>query len=222
MIFTLVLILALVPTFATRTIVFGGPLRLGAYGALPWDWSAPHRWEVLFSSDHGLLSWTPVLGLAIAGLLLARGRARKIAAYCGAAAAAFYYLISSYPYWDGMSSFGNRFFISLTPVFVLGLSLFFERLGLLFSLRKATIPVAALVAVFAAWNAGFIFQWGTQMIPSRGAISWQQMARNQFAAVPARIASDVERYLFRRDSIMQRIEVKDLERRQSEVPDREP
>ena len=48
------------------------------------------------------------------------------------------------------------------------------------------------------------------------------MARNQFAAVPARITSDVQRYLFRRDSIMQRIEVKDLERRQSEVPDREP
>jgi hypothetical protein len=60
------------------------------------------------------------------------------------------------------------------------------------------------------------------MIPSRGAISWKQMAHNQFVVVPARLTDDLQHYVFRRESIMQRIEVQDLERRRSDIPDREP
>jgi hypothetical protein len=79
------------------------------------------------------------------------------------------------------------------------------------------------LALLSLWNAGFIFQWGTQMIPARGPISWKQMAHNQFAVVPARITNDLEHYLLRRDAVMQRIEVQDLERRrQPELPDTEP
>jgi len=222
-VFTVALILAVVPTLVTRAIVFGGPFRLGAYGELPWDWSAPYAWEVLFSSNHGLLSWTPLIALAVLGLLWAVGRAREIAAYCGAAAVGFYYVISSYPYWDGMSSFGNRFFISLTPVFILGLGLLFERAARLFSPRSGFAVLAGLVGLFALWNAGFIFQWGTQMIPARGAISWRQMAHNQFAVVPARVAGELEHYILRRDSLMQRIESQDLElRRQQRLQTVEP
>ena len=215
-VFTLVLILAVVPTLVTRAIVFGGPFRFGAYGTLPWDWSAPHRWEVLFSSNHGLLSWTPLIALAILGLLCAHDRAREISAYCGAAFLGFYYVISSYPYWDGMSSFGNRFFISLTPVFILGLGLLFQRAGRLFSPRSGTIALAGLVGILALWNGGFIFQWGTQIIPARGPISWKQMAHNQFFVVPGRIAGDLGHYILRRDSLMERIEDRDLDRRRQQ------
>ena len=52
------------------------------------------------------------------------------AAYLGVGAAAFYYLIACYPYWHGLSSFGNRFFISLTTIFIFGLALLFERAAL--------------------------------------------------------------------------------------------
>jgi hypothetical protein len=222
-IFALILILAVVPTLVTRAIVFGGPFRFGAYGSLPWDWSAPHWREVLFSSNHGLLSWTPLIALAIVGLLWANDQAREITALCGAAALGFYYVISSYPYWDGTSSFGNRFFISLTPVFILGLSLLFQRVGRLFPPRSGFIALAGLVGLLALWNGGFIFQWGTQMIPARGPISWKQMAHNQIAVVPARIANELEHYILRRDSMMQRIEVQDLERRRQQgLPVSEP
>jgi hypothetical protein len=61
------------------------------------------------------------------------------------------------------------------------------------------------------------------MIPARGPISWQQMAHNQFAVVPARIAGELEHYILRRDSMMQRIESQDLElRRQPGPPVSEP
>jgi hypothetical protein len=135
---------------------------------------------------------------------------------------AFYYVISSYPYWEGTSSFSNRFFVSLTPIFIVGLGQFFQTLSRVFSRRNGTIVAGCLVALTALWNAGFIFQWGTQMIPSRGAISWKQMVHNQFVVVPRRLASDLEHYLFRREAILQRIELQDLERRQSEVQDRMP
>ncbi len=215
-VFTLVLILAVVPTLVTRAIVFGGPFRFGAYGALPWDWSAPHWREVLFSSNHGLLSWTPLIALAIVGLLWAGEQAREITAYCGAAALGFYYVISSYPYWDGASSFGNRFFISLTPVFILGLGLLFQRVGRLCTPRNGIVAQAGLVGLLAVWNGGFIFQWGTQMIPARGPISWSQMGHNQITVVPARIVSELEHYVLRRDSMMERIEDEDLERRRQQ------
>ena len=41
----------------------------------------------------------------------------------------FYAVISFYPDWDGLSSFGNRFFVSLTAVFILGLTAVFGALA---------------------------------------------------------------------------------------------
>src|SRR5207249_8229861 len=66
--FTVTMAVAFLPTLITRAIIFGGLFRFGSYTALPWDWSAPNWRLVLFSSEHGLLSWTPILALAILGL----------------------------------------------------------------------------------------------------------------------------------------------------------
>ena len=33
---------------------------------------------------------------------------------------AFYFVVCFHPNWDGISSFGSRFFVSLTPIFILG------------------------------------------------------------------------------------------------------
>src|SRR6267143_143575 len=125
--FLVAVVLAFLPTLVTRSIIFGGLFRFGSYTALPWDWTAPNWRVVLFSSEHGLLTWTPILALAILGLFFAPPRAKSITRYLAVAAAAFYYVISSYPYWHGMASFGNRFVISLTPVFVFGLALWLRR-----------------------------------------------------------------------------------------------
>jgi len=125
--FLFAVILMFLPTLITRAIIFGGFFRFGSYTVLPWDWSAPNWRVVLFSSEHGLLSWTPVLVLALAGFFFAPRPARVITAYLAVGALAFYYLISSYPYWHGIASFWNRFFISLTPVFIFGLALLLQR-----------------------------------------------------------------------------------------------
>ena len=214
---------ALLPTLVTRMAVFGGPFESGYPPMGEWHWTAPVWRAVLFSANHGLLSWTPVLALAIAGLLAFWKKDVLFGAGLLLSVLIFTYFISSYPDWDGLSSFGNRFFISLTPVFVIGLAAGLERFASWWRRPGTGVAFASVaLALLTVWNAGFIFQWGTQMIPSRGAISWKQMAHNQFAAVPSRISSDLQHYLFRRDAILPRIEVDDLQRRQSEVPNREP
>ena len=130
--FAVSLVVAILPTFITRWIVYGGLFKFGAYTELGWIWSAPHWWQLLFSSDHGALSWTPILLLALIGLFMAPGNARTIAVYLGVGAAAFYYVIACYPYWDGMASFGNRFLISSDGCFCFWAGAAVRMLGRLF------------------------------------------------------------------------------------------
>jgi hypothetical protein len=213
--FSVAIVLAFLPTLVTRSIIFGGFFRFGSYTVLPWDWSAPNWRLVLFSSEHGLLSWTPILAIAILGLLFPPRPARALTAYLALGAAAFYYTISSYPYWHGMASFGNRFFISLTPIFIFGLALLLQKFAQLFrSSRRALIAAAALILLFVMWNVGFVFQWGSHLIPARGPISFSEMAHNQFFTVPRQLTADLQRYIFKRKALMQQIEERDLQQLQ--------
>jgi hypothetical protein len=128
---------------------------------------------------------------------------------------AYYYFIASYPDWDGLSSFGNRFFVSLTPIFVLGLaallSSFASWLG---KPARALAAACTAIALLIVWNVGLIFQWGTHMIPVRGEISWGVMVHQQIFDVPARITHSVETYFTRRGEMMQQIEQEDIEQQQ--------
>jgi hypothetical protein len=205
-------LLGIIPTLLTRKVIYGGFFRFGSYPHQAWDWSAPFWRLVLFSSDHGVLSWTPLLGVAILGLFFAPRQARRIAIFFGIAVAALFYVISSYPYWDGLSSFGNRFFISLTAIFVVGLAMFLEFLSLRFSSPRVSLFVlSAALACFSVWNLGFIFQWGAHLVPVRGPISWGEMVHNQFVVVPQELATQVRTYILRRHAFMRVIEQKDIE-----------
>jgi hypothetical protein len=209
--FAVSLVLAVLPTFITRWIVYGGLFKFGAYTELGWIWSAPHWWQVLVSSDHGALTWTPILLLALIGLFTASGNARIVALYLGVGAAAFYYVIACYPYWDGMASFGNRFLISLTAVFVFGLALLFERTGLYFhDGTRAFVAAGGMVILLSMWNAGFTYQWGEHLLPVRGEISFREMIHNQFFVVPREVGTHFRAYLFERKEEMQRIEQQDI------------
>jgi hypothetical protein len=212
LIFLFAIFVTSIPTFITRKIIFGGYLRFGSYPHLAWDWTAPNWFEVLFSADHGMLTWTPLLGFALLGLFFAPRRARAMAFYLAIAAGAFYYVIASYPYWDGLSSFGNRFFISLTPIFVFGLAMLLEFVAdRFFSPRRSFAVLSVILAGFAVWNLAFIFQWGAHLIPVRGPISWSEMVHNQFVVVPGEITTQLRTYIFRRHALMRQIEQRDIE-----------
>ncbi|HTB94172.1 MAG TPA: hypothetical protein VK728_15170 [Candidatus Sulfotelmatobacter sp.] len=210
--FGAVAIVCLLPTFASRWIVYGGPLKTGYLPISNFLWRSPVFLKVLFSANHGLLSWTPVLVLSLLGLMLFARRSPRVGIAFLAAAVAFYLFISIYPDWAGISSFGNRFFISLTALFIFGLAICLERVAGRFpSQRAATLASALVLGCFALWNLGMIYQWGTHLIPARGPISFSQAAFNQFQVVPRQISSQLRTYFFRRGDLMRQIEQKDIE-----------
>lgn len=216
--FAVALMAAFFPTLITKKIIYGTFLTLG-YGGL-WSWKSPALFKALFSADHGLFSWHPILLAAIAGLAILRKYDRQLGLYLMAVFVALVYTIGCDRDWDGHSSFGNRYFVSLTPLFILGLAAFFDWLARAWQERRAAILAASATAVLILWNLGLVFQWGTHLIPARGAISWRQAAYNQAAVVPVEAASTVKAYFTRRTQLMDHIErqdVKQLKSGQSEA-----
>jgi hypothetical protein len=210
--FVAVTLLCLLPTFVSRYIIYGGPFESGYGSVQNWSWRSPYFLAVLFSSEHGLFSWTPLLLLATAGLVLFRWREPRLGSPLLAAVLAFYIFIACYPDWAGISSYGNRFFVSLTPLFILGLSVLLDRTATLFRTPRAALVTAFLVlAAFMLWNAAFMFQWGEHLVPPRGPISWTEMIHNQFSVVPRQIAAHLENYLFHRRDLMRQIEDRDID-----------
>jgi hypothetical protein len=144
--------LTLAPQLVAWHILYGTPLLI-PQGDTFMRWGAPALGEVLFSDYHGLLSWTPLLILSIAGFALRAARDRIVvfgsltvfllAWYANAAAA---------DWWAG-EAFGARRFVSLFPLFVLGLAFCVDRFRT--SPRAMTTLVIALVAA----NVLLLFQY---------------------------------------------------------------
>ncbi len=217
--FAVVVLISLLPTFITRYLIYGSAFESGYIPLQNWLWRSPVFFSVLFSSNHGLLAWTPILLLAIVGLFLFWRREPRVGVPFLAAFFAFYLFICCYPDWAGISSYGNRFFVSLTPLFILGLAVFFDRAAQLFRSRRAALAAAGvLLAVFTLWNAGLMFQWGAHLIPARGSVSFSEIAHNQFFVVPRQFAADIQRYLFKRKALMKQIEDRDLQQLENNPP----
>ena len=208
--FMAALILALSPIFLSRWIVYGNVFESGYVAVRDWQWTSPAVGSVLFSSDHGLFSWTPVLAIACVGLVLFWLREAWLGGNLLLVFVAFYYFIASYPDWDGISSFGNRFFVSLTAIFVVGLAAFFDWLERVWRWRPVGAFVSGATALLIVWNLGLIFQWGTHLIPPRGPISWRDAAYNEVVVVPAMATRTLKNYLTSRSQLMHHIEQEDL------------
>lgn len=211
--FTLSTIVALLPTFITKQIIYGRVWETGYSG---WFWTSPKFLKVLFSSEHGLLTWTPVLIPALIGFYYLAIKEKELAIYLSITFFAFLYVIASYHSWHGISSFGNRFFVSFTPAFVLGLTAFINSLlNIWEKITSKVIPVVLLFLII--WNFMFIFQWGTNMVPNRGSISWKEMVYNQVFVVPGKIINTAKDYLFEKDWLMRKIEKEDLKEIQKKM-----
>lgn len=196
-------LIASLPQLIGKLIVYGNPLVTGYQDRF--YWFAPKLFRLSFSPDHGVLLWTPVVAVGALGFLWVARRRRELLWLAGASAV-FYYVIASYQNWHGLSSFGNRFFVSLTLPLVIGVAA-----GLDAAWRRGvgarTVAAAALLALIA-WNVGLAFQWGTKMLPNRGGVNVEQAATQQ-GQVPRRMLSLVRRYLKDRDALVLEIEKQD-------------
>jgi hypothetical protein len=208
LLFAAVTVFAFLPTLVTKKIIYGSFLNFGY--TEHWFWTSPALLKVCFSSDHGLFTWTPILIMAVVGLCLLVKFDRYLGICSVAVFGGYLYAIGCYENWNGLASFGNRFFVSLTVLFVLGLAAFFDTLTHALDVRRATLLASNVTAALIIWNLGLVFQWGMHLISPRGPISWRDAAYNQFAVVPLRATHAIEDYMTRRKQLMGHIEDEDV------------
>jgi hypothetical protein len=157
-------------------------------------WEAKYFLPVLFSTYHGLLLWTPVIGLCILGFIFLV-RTNKIFWLLVAVFLVQFYLIICIDTWQGGSGFGLRYLISCTAVFTFGIAALYAR----FSDRM--LPLISIF--FIIWNIFMVIQVSTGMIPRDGHFEVSRMLRNQFVEVPKRLGDIAHRYFTNRSSFYQ-------------------
>jgi hypothetical protein len=213
LLFSVALIVAFLPTLVTKRIIYGGFFKFGY--TEHWYWNSPAFFKVLFSSDHGFLLWTPVLILAVAGLAMFAAKEKYLGGLLLSVLILYVYTIGCYEDWDGISSYGNRFFVSLTLIFVIGLAALFDSLAKAIEARRAAWTASLATTALILINFGLIFQWGMHLIPPRGPVSWRVAAYNQVVVVPTMATGMVKSYLTGRSSLMNQIEQRDVQELQT-------
>ena len=151
----------------------------------PFRWTRPALVGVLFGGYNGLVTWTPIVAPAVAGLwMLGRDRPR-LARGLLILLALEWWSIASYGYWWGGASFGARYFLSVIPVFGVGLAVTADRLA-----RKlGPYATAAAAAVFVLWNLLLMAQFRLEWIPHNVRPDFAAVIKRQFDEAPRALAN---------------------------------
>jgi hypothetical protein len=189
------------------------------------NWIAPHALQVLFSPEHGFFFWTPLALIAIGGLaffawqrdLPTEGRSAGALAETRPVASGFsrkrsaalalclmvvlqVYVGGSVESWTVAGGFGQRRFIALTAVMVVGYA------AIAFALRArsryAPRALAALTILAIYWNLALSAEFATGLM-DRQKLEPRKNAYDAFVTLPAQAPSLIYRYLFDRASFYQ-------------------
>jgi hypothetical protein len=140
------------PQMAAWKVLYGEwLLRYPPHGAGFVRLDHPYVLETLFSSRHGLLSWTPVLWLGFLGFVPGCRRRLAVAAPLALALAVMTYVnVCAGDWWAG-ASFSNRRFDSALPLLAFGMAAAIEWLRQT-TVRRPMLAVSVMLAPFVAWN----------------------------------------------------------------------
>jgi hypothetical protein len=138
-------------------------------------WDDPFLSEILFSSRHGLFSWSPILlGAAIGFAGFVRAHPRR-GLPLAAVALLVWYVNGTVADWWGGGSYGARRFDSALPILALGLGAAIAYLAELVR-RHPRAVTAVVVAVAIAANALLMEAYRKGRIPVDDTLSWQAAA----------------------------------------------
>jgi len=116
------------PQVAVWTVLYGKPFTV-PQGSGFMRWGDPAVWPILFSDNHGLLSWTPIVALALAGFVPLVKRYRAIGIAAIAVFVVSWYVNAAVSDWWAGEAFGARRFLSCYPILVMALAALFDRFG---------------------------------------------------------------------------------------------
>lgn len=122
----------------------------------------PHVLDFLFAARHGMLTWTPVYALALAGWVAWSGRERRLPLLFAVTFALAVLVNSTTSDWWASDSFGQRRMLALTPLFAFGLAELVD-----WCRRRPLVPVAAALALLAAWNLQFEYVYNSGLVAGK-------------------------------------------------------
>jgi hypothetical protein len=135
---------------------------------------APNWSDVLFSSRHGLLSWTPIVWVALLGII---GYIRRRPLWAVPAIIVFALLVwtnGSAHDWAGGWAFGGRRFTSVLAALAPGMAMV-----LLWVRRRPMAILAPVAALAIAWNLLLMTQYERQMLPKDETVRFDTLVRQQ-------------------------------------------
>ncbi len=128
-------------------------------------WKNPTISQFLYSSNHGLFSWTPAALLSVLGLVILIRSKHSIAAVFLVTLSAGVYLLSSA--WDPGHSFGSRRLTEAYPIFLLGFCSIVE-----FGRRSPRLLAGLLGSCLVIWNLVLVAQVRHGEIPQMGTFAF--------------------------------------------------
>jgi len=142
----------------------------------------PHFLLVLFSSKHGLFTWTPIILVSILGIYFLYQKEKRLAL---ALIFGFVLILCTNSFivdWAGGDfCFGQRRFIDCSVIFILGLAGLYDYLSKK-GLEKVYKIFTLLIII---WNILLLVQYRAHIInPDTGYIVWLTMIKNQFTVAP--------------------------------------
>lgn len=167
-------VLAFVPQMMVWNTLYGSPF-LVPQGEEFMKWTDPALLKVLFD-EHGLLTWTPVVAVALAGLVMLWKREPMVAMALGVAVLASWYTNAAVADWWAGEAYGARRFVSCFPIFTIGLSAVFrviaERQPA--AAGRGLRPIAAFAFVVLALNGLLLLQYQAFMHGLRSVVPYPQ------------------------------------------------
>ena len=182
------------------------------------NWVSPHALEVLFSPQHGYFVWTPLAAIAILGLVywaIAHHRSSPIAHRSSPLghrpsviapgpivlllllmAALQVYVGGSVESWTVAGAFGQRRFIALTAILIIGLAAPWNASE---RWRRGRVLLAAVTVLGVYWNLAMVAEFSIGLM-DRQKLEPRRNAYDAFVTLPAQAPSLVYRYLFDRSS----------------------
>jgi hypothetical protein len=133
------------------------------------------RWsDVLFSSRHGLLTWTPFVWVALLGTIAYTRRRPLWAIPALIAFAALVWTNGSAHDWAGGWAFGGRRFTSVLAAFAPGVGL-----AVLAAYRRPLLVIAPAAAAIVGWNALLMTQYQRGLLPRDETVRFDTLVRQQ-------------------------------------------
>jgi len=155
-------ILALLPRFFYRGVVYGNPFFLPKLEEM--HWFRPALFETLFSDYHGLLPWTPLVLPGSLGLFFLWKKNRIMAAGFLACLVLQLYVNSANQVWWAGGSFSNRRFTGYGFIFMGGLAALLED-------KKRRLWLVPCV-LFCMWSFLLVIAERMQLITLEHYIPW--------------------------------------------------